>query len=149
MSKGRKTVQVSVSCGTSKPIEAYDADGNPVTYQVVAAPPPPATGGVPQGSSGGSSGGGGSGGGGLIHVQPRSPVVAQVMAGIEPGLTFDSGVDLYVGPRVFAGPPASGPLNVVTWQVSGVTGAHLTLDLPEGMELGPDTRISFMLGLEP
>lgn len=86
MPKLPRTIQVTVGCGTSRTIEAYDANGDKLQYQVIAQPGsggPPAD--PPGGSTGASSGGTpplqptAPAAGGLYRTKPGSGTTASIM----------------------------------------------------------------------
>lgn len=85
MAKLPRTVQVTVACGSSRTIEAYDANGDKLQYQVIAQS---RSGGLQSDPPGGTTGASSAGtppqqlppaAGGLYQTKPGSGTTASIM----------------------------------------------------------------------
>jgi hypothetical protein len=140
MSKLANVRDVSVQCGSSKEIDAFDADGNPIKYKIIAGPPP---------DRGGES----------DHPSPwplSVPPATQhggTLAGFQvvdtrAGGPFTSEADFFVSQDFAPDLEIGQRRQAVVWGVGNVTGGRVTLDLPEGYQHRDGDNMTFVIGLD-
>jgi hypothetical protein len=153
MSKLPGSQDVNVKCGQTKEIDAYDKDGDPIRYVIIAESPPPSP-----PSTGGPSGGtqqhegGGSGqtdlGGGLRLPGLGGGTTATVRIMDMATGSFPSDADLFVSHLLAPELPINERKEAVVWRVGNVTGTRLTLDLPASFSHTPGDDMMLVIGMD-